>query len=77
MNVPGYRLSGAALCCARSDRRLGGHGGCQLLLHYALVVAEPCAWAGARLMAGCNSFQIHFAWSVCTAVRTVRVRMAH
>ena len=33
--------------------------------------AEPFAWAGARRVARYNSFEIHSAWSVCAAVRTV------
>src|SRR5271166_3387614 len=45
---------------------------CQLLLLIALAVAEPCAWTGATRGARCNSFEIQTAWSVCTAVCTVR-----
>jgi hypothetical protein len=37
----------------------------------ARVAAEPCAGAGARRVARYNSFEIHSAWSVCAAVRTV------
>ena len=42
-----------------------------------LVVAEPCAWAGARRVARCNSFEIQTARSVCSAVRTVLRKDAH
>ena len=70
MNVPGYRSSGAALCCGLIRQHRRGHPP-PIVLTYALVVAEPCAWAGARRVARCNSFEIHSAWSVSTAVRTV------
>jgi hypothetical protein len=33
----------------------------------ARVAAEPCAWAGARRVARCDSFEIQTAWSVYTA----------
>jgi hypothetical protein len=35
------------------------------------VAAEPCAGDGARRGARYNSFEIHSAWCVCAAVRTV------
>ena len=76
MNVPGYRSSGAALCCGLIHQHGWGHP-LPIVVTYALVVAEPCAWAGARRVARCNSFEIQTAWSVCTAVRTVLCKDAH
>src|SRR5271157_1746129 len=47
MNVPGYRSSGAALCCARIHQRWWAQR-LPIVVTYALVVAEPCTWPGAR-----------------------------
>ena len=47
MNVPWYRSSGAALCCARIHQHWFGRPS-PMVVTYALVVAEPRAWAGAR-----------------------------
>jgi hypothetical protein len=70
MNVHGYRSSGAALCCGLIHPHRCGHP-VPIVVPHALAVAEPCAWAGARRVARCNSFEIQTAWSVCAAVRTV------
>ena len=48
-----------------------------IVVTYALVIAEPCAWAGARQVARCDSFEIRTAWSVCTVVYTVLCKDAH
>ena len=60
MNVHGYRSSGAALCCGLIHQHRYGHP-LPIVVTYALVVAEPCAWVGARRHARCNSFAIHSA----------------
>ena len=54
MNVHGYRSSGAALCCALSHQHCWGHP-LPIVATCALVVAEPCAWAGARRVARCTT----------------------
>ena len=54
MNVHGYRSSGAALCCALIHQHRWGHP-LPIVVTYALVVAEPCAWAGARRVARCTA----------------------
>src|SRR5271166_5802468 len=54
MNVPGYRSCSAALCCGLIHQHRCGHP-LPIVVTYALVVAEPCAWAGARRVARCNS----------------------
>jgi len=76
MNVPGYGSSGAALCCARTHQHRCAHPS-PIVVTYGLAVAQPCAWAGARRVARCNSFEIQTAWSICTAVRTVLRKDAH
>ena len=76
MNVPGYHTTGAALCCAWIPQHRCGHPS-PVVISCALAVAAPCAWAGARRVATCNSFEIQTAWSVCTAVRTVLCKDAH
>ena len=50
MNVHGCRSSGAALCCGLIHQQRCGHP-LQIVVTYALVVAKPCAWAGARRVA--------------------------
>ena len=47
MNVPGYRSSGAALCCGLIHQHRCAHPP-SIAVPCALVVAEPCAWAGTR-----------------------------
>ena len=54
MNVPGYRSSGAALCCGLIHQYRGAHVS-QIVVPWSLVVAEPCAWAGARRVARCTA----------------------
>ena len=54
MNVPDYRSSGAALCCGLIHQHRYGHP-LPIVVTYALVVAEPCAWAGARRVARCTA----------------------
>jgi hypothetical protein len=70
MTIPGYRSSGAALGCAWLPQHRCAYPS-PIVVTYALAVAEPCAWAGARRVARRNSFEVQTAWSVCTAVRTV------
>ena len=70
-NVFDYRSSGAALCCGLIHQHRWAHP-LAMIVTCALCVAEPCAWAGARRAARCNSFEIQTVWSVCTAARTVR-----
>jgi hypothetical protein len=50
MNIPCYRSSGPALYCARIHERWWGRLS-PMVVTYTLVVAEPCAWAGARRVA--------------------------
>src|SRR5271157_1069563 len=50
MNVHGCRSIGAALCCGLIHQHRCGHP-LQIVVTYALVVAKPCAWAGARRVA--------------------------
>jgi hypothetical protein len=76
MNVHGYRTSGAGLCCARIHQHWFARPS-PIVVTYALAVAEPGAWVGARRVARCNSFEIQTAWSVCIAVRTVLCKDAH
>jgi|GEM_PF-4403820 hypothetical protein len=54
MNVPGYRSSGAALCCAWIPQHRCAHPS-PIVVTYALAVAQPCAWAGAKRVARCAS----------------------
>jgi len=53
-NVFGYRSSGAALRCAVGHRQRCGHP-LPIVVTYALVVAKPCAWAGATRVATCTA----------------------
>ena len=53
MNVHGYRSSGAALCCGLIHQHRWAHP-LPIVVTYALVVAEPCAWDGARRVARCT-----------------------
>jgi len=54
MNVHGYRPSDAALCCGLIYQYRGAHVS-QIVVPWSLVVAEPCAWAGARRVARCTA----------------------
>jgi len=62
-NVFDYRSNGAALCCALIHQHWWTHP-LSIVVTCALVVAEPCAWAGARRVARCNWFEIDSVWSV-------------
>ncbi len=52
MNVYGYRSSGAAVCCGLIHQHRCAHP-LPIVVTYALVVAEWCAWVGARRVARC------------------------
>jgi len=70
MNVPDYRSSGAAVCCARIHQHWFARPS-PIVVPHALVVAEPRAAASVGRVARRNSFEIQIARSVCAAVRTV------
>src|SRR5664279_218502 len=59
-NVFDYRSNGAALCCAVSHRQRCGHP-LPIVVAYARVVAEPCAWAGQHEWQGATGlrFTLH------------------
>ena len=76
-NVFDYRTNRAALCCEVSHRQRCGHP-LPIVVAYALVMAEPCAWGWCKTSGKVHSsFEIHSAWSVCTGVRTVLRKDAH
>jgi len=58
-------------CCATTWQQCCAHLLAMAGHLSARVAAEPCAGDGARRVARYNSFEIHSAWSVCAAVRTV------
>jgi hypothetical protein len=71
MNVPGYRSSGAALCCARIHQGWW-HSRCQLLLRTRRLALNRVQRPVDDEWQGGHSFEIQTVWSVCTAVCTVR-----
>ena len=76
INAPGYRSSDAALCCARSPASV-----CTSVANCCNLRAGCCrtvcmGWCKTRGKVH-RSFEIHSAWSVSTAVRTVLLKDAH
>ena len=65
MNVRGYRSSGAALCCARIRQHWFGRPS-PIVVTYALVVATPCTWAGARRVQGETRLRVRLCGRSCT-----------
>src|SRR5271157_793388 len=64
-------------CVVRGSTSVGGHSGCRLLLLMRWLLPNRVHGLVQDEVARCNSFEIHSAWSVRTALRTVLCKDAH